>query len=69
MQGLEEEQKTHFGKNDKLIMRKVFVDANVLIAGSNSQSGASNAVLKMAEVGLFQLVVCRQVLDEAERDI
>jgi predicted nucleic acid-binding protein len=50
-------------------MRKVFVDANVLIAGTDSQSGASNAVLKMAEVGLFQLVVCTQVLDEAERNL
>ena len=50
-------------------MRRVFVDANVLIAGADSQSGASNAVLKLAEVGLFQLVVCRQVLDEAERNL
>lgn len=50
-------------------MRRVFVDANVLIAGADSQSGASNAVLKMAEVGLFQLVVCKQVLDEAERNL
>ena len=50
-------------------MRRVFVDANVLIAGADSQSGASNAVLKMAEVGLFQLVVSTQVLDEAERNL
>lgn len=50
-------------------MRRVFVDANVLIAGANSQSGASNAVLQIAEVGLFQLVVCTQVLDEAERNL
>lgn len=50
-------------------MRRVFVDANVLIAGTDSQSGASNAVLKLAEVGLFQLVVCTQVLDEVERNL
>lgn len=50
-------------------MRRVFVDANVLIAGTDSQSGVSNAVLKMAEIGLFQLVVCIQVLDEAERNL
>ena len=50
-------------------MRRVFVDANVLIAGADSRSGASNAVLRLAEVGLFQLVVCRQVLDEAERNL
>jgi predicted nucleic acid-binding protein len=47
----------------------VFVDANVLIAGADSRSGASNAVLKMAEVGLFQIVVSKQVLDEAERNL
>jgi predicted nucleic acid-binding protein len=50
-------------------MRRVFVDANVLIAGTDSQSGASNAVLKLAEVGLFQLVVCTQVLAEVERNL
>lgn len=50
-------------------MSRVFVDANGLIAGTDSQSGASNALLKMAEVGLFQLVVCEQMLDEAERNL
>lgn len=53
----------------KPIMRRVFVDANVLIAGADSTSDASNAVLRLAEVGLFQLVVSRQVLDEAERNL
>lgn len=46
-----------------------FVDTNVLIAGADSRSGASRAVLLMAEIGLYQLVVSRQVLDEAERNI
>lgn len=50
-------------------MRRIFVDANILIAGADSRSGASNALLKLAEVGLFRLVVCRQVLDEAERNL
>ncbi len=50
-------------------MRRVFVDANVLIAGADSTSDASNAILRLAEVGLFQLVVSRQVLDEAERNL
>jgi predicted nucleic acid-binding protein len=50
-------------------MRRIFADANVLIAGAGSRSGASRAVLMLAEVGLFKLVVCRQVLDEAERNI
>lgn len=50
-------------------MRRIFADANVLIAGAGSRSGASRAVLLLAEVGLFKLVVCRQVLDEAERNL
>lgn len=50
-------------------MRRVFLDANVLIAGADSRSGASHAVLLMAEIGLFQPVVCEQVLDEAERNL
>jgi predicted nucleic acid-binding protein len=50
-------------------MRRIFVDANVLVAGADSTSGASNAILKLAEVGLFQLVVSRQVLDETERNL
>jgi predicted nucleic acid-binding protein len=48
---------------------KVFVDANVLIAGSASRSGASRAVLGLAEIGLIQLFVTRQVIDETERNI
>jgi predicted nucleic acid-binding protein len=50
-------------------MRSVFADANILIAGADSRSGASRAVLMLAEVGLFRLVVCPQVLDEAERNL
>jgi predicted nucleic acid-binding protein len=50
-------------------MRSIFVDANVLIAGADSRSGASRAVLMVAEIGLFRLVVCPQVLDEAERNL
>jgi len=48
---------------------RIFADANILIAGADSRSGASHAVLVMAEIGLFTLVVSRQVLDEAERNI
>ncbi len=39
-------------------LRKIFVDANVLVAGADSRSGASHAVLALAEVGLFKLVTC-----------
>ncbi|NKQ37018.1 MAG: PIN domain-containing protein [Chloroflexi bacterium] len=49
--------------------RKIFADANVLIAGADSDSGASHVVLRLAEAGFFTLVVSRQVLDEAERNL
>ena len=48
---------------------RIFADANILIAGADSRSGASRAVLLMAEIGLFKLVVSRQIIDEAERNI
>jgi predicted nucleic acid-binding protein len=50
-------------------VRRVFADSSLLIAGAGSRSGASRAVLMMAEIRLFQLVVSRQVLDECERNL
>ncbi|MBE2225274.1 MAG: PIN domain-containing protein, partial [Anaerolineae bacterium] len=50
-------------------MPTVFVDANILIAGSASRTGASRVVLALAEFGMIQLIVSRQVLDETERNI
>lgn len=50
-------------------MHRVFADSSVLIAGAGSRSGASRAVLTMAEIGLFKLVLSRQVLDECERNL
>lgn len=50
-------------------MLRVFVDSSVLIAGAGSRTGASRAVLTMAEIGLFKLIVSRQVLDECERNL
>jgi predicted nucleic acid-binding protein len=50
-------------------MPRVFVDSNVLIAGAGSQQGASRAVLMMAEIGLFKLLVSRWVLEECERNL
>ena len=38
-------------------MRRVFADSSILIAGAASRTGASRAVLTMAEIGLFQLVI------------
>ena len=48
---------------------KVFLDASVIIAGVASRTGASRAVLNLAEIGLIQAGVSRQVLDEVERNI
>jgi predicted nucleic acid-binding protein len=50
-------------------VRRVFFDANVIIAGTASRAGASRALLTLAEVGLFDAVVSRQVLDEVERNL
>ena len=50
-------------------MRRIFADASVLIAGAGSRQGASRAVLKMAEIGLFKLLVSRQILDECDRNL
>jgi predicted nucleic acid-binding protein len=50
-------------------MLSVFADSSVLIAGAGSKRGASRAVLVMAEIGLFRLIVSQQVLDECERNL
>lgn len=50
-------------------MRRIFADSSVLIAGCGSRTGASRAVLTMAEIGLFKLVVSDQVLEECDRNI
>lgn len=50
-------------------MVRTFVDANVLIAGAASKKGASRAILMLAEIGLVELVVSRQILDEVERNL
>ncbi len=48
---------------------RVFLDSSVLIAGSASFTGASRAILTLAEVGLLRLVVCPYVLEETERNL
>lgn len=50
-------------------MRRIFADSSVLIAGVGSRQGASRAMLVMAEIGLFKLIVSRQVLAECERNL
>lgn len=41
----------------------------MLIAAAGSRTGASRAILMLAEIGLVQLVVSRYVLDECERNL
>jgi len=48
---------------------KVFIDTNVLIAGLNSVTGASATLLDLCEAGVIQMVVSRQVLIEADRNV
>jgi predicted nucleic acid-binding protein len=50
---------------------RVFVDADVLFAGSAAptEHSASLVVLRMAEITLIEAVVSRQVVTEAERNL
>lgn len=49
--------------------RRIFFDADALIAGSASTTGASHAILVLGELGIVEVVVSRQVVAEAERNI
>jgi predicted nucleic acid-binding protein len=51
------------------MIKSVFADANILIAAAASRTGASHAILSLAEMGMIKLIVSRQVLDEAERNL
>ncbi len=48
---------------------KVFLDMSALIAGVVSSKGAAREVLRLAEIGLIEAVVSRQVVVEADRNI
>jgi len=48
---------------------KVFLDTSALIAGIASSKGAARAVLQLAEIALIELIVSRQVIVEADRNI
>lgn len=47
----------------------VFLDADVLIAGSASASGASRLILQVAELGLIDAVSSAQARAEVERNL
>lgn len=48
---------------------KVFLDTSALIAGVVSAKGAARAVLQLAETGLIEVIVSKQVVVEADRNI
>jgi predicted nucleic acid-binding protein len=48
---------------------RVFLDTSALIAGIASPTGAAREVLRLAEAHLIELVVSRQVLTEADRNL
>ena len=50
-------------------MTRVFIDTSVLIAGVASVTGASASVLDLGEAGVIKLVISRQVLIEADRNL
>ena len=50
-------------------MVSIFADSSVIIAGVGSASGASRAVLILADLGFFKLVISPLVLEESRRNI
>jgi predicted nucleic acid-binding protein len=50
-------------------MKTIFADSSILIAGAASKTGASRAVLTMAEIGLFKILISEQVLEECQRNL
>jgi predicted nucleic acid-binding protein len=48
---------------------RVFVDSDVLLAGSASTTGASHLILQLSEIGLIDALACEQVRREVERDL
>jgi len=57
--------------SQRKIKPRVFIDADVLFAGSAapSEHGASLVVLRMAEISLIEALTSTQVVEEAERNL
>lgn len=53
----------------KVPLLTIFFDANVLIAGSFSQTGASFLLLQLCELGLLKGLTCKQAIDECQGNI
>jgi len=50
-------------------VHRIFLDSSVVIAACGSRGGASHAIILMAEVGLFRVLISEQVIVECERNI
>ena len=48
---------------------KLFFDADALIAGSASSSGAAFVLLQLCELGILKGYTCQQVVEECRRNI
>ncbi|GBE00863.1 MAG TPA: putative toxin-antitoxin system toxin component, PIN family [Euryarchaeota archaeon] len=48
---------------------RVFLDTSALIAGIVSSKGAAREVLRLAESGLIEIIVSKQVIVESDRNI
>ncbi|MGD9081352.1 MAG: PIN domain-containing protein [Desulfobacterales bacterium] len=48
---------------------KLFFDADTLIAGSASQTGASFLLLQLCEIRILRGLTCRQVIAECRRNL
>jgi len=48
---------------------RIFLDSSVLFAAAASATGASRALIILAELRLLRLVVCPQVFDEVKRNL
>jgi predicted nucleic acid-binding protein len=48
---------------------RLFLDSSVIIAGLASRTGASHAILALAELGLIRPVGCPYILTEVERNL
>ena len=48
---------------------RAFLDTSAQIAGQLSPSGGAHEVLRLFEIGVVELIVSRQVLVEADRNL
>jgi len=54
---------------EDLAKPRIFIDANVLIAGSASVSGASHIILHLSDLTVIECIISQQVKVEAERNL